>query len=241
MTAVQLAPGAYRIPLTPLDMVNAFAFAHDDGQVTLVDTGVASSGPRVLAGLASAGLAPEQVTRIVLTHAHPDHLGGLADVRAGSPRARVAIHGSDAPFARAGQSPPRDPASRLGAFLARRSPEREWAPAAVEEELRDGEAIAGTGLVVHHTPGHTPGHIALLHEPTGVLVTGDTIFHLPWGMRWSFAAFCSDFRLSQRTAHVLGELEYEVAAFTHGPEVRERARERVRGFLARKRALDASR
>jgi hypothetical protein len=34
---------------------------------------------------------------------------------------------------------------------------------------------------------------------------------------------------------VLGELDYDVAAFTHGREITENARERVRGFLARRR------
>jgi hypothetical protein len=38
--------------------------------------------------------------------------------------------------------------------------------------------------------------------------------------------------MSRRTAHVLGELEYERVAFTHGTEITERARESVRGFLA---------
>ena len=45
-------------------------------------------------------------------------------------------------------------------------------------------------------------------------------------------AGCTDFRMSRRTAHVLGELEYERVAFTHGTEITERARESVRGFLA---------
>jgi hypothetical protein len=51
-------------------------------------------------------------------------------------------------------------------------------------------------------------------------------------MGWGVKAFCQDVKLNQQTAHVLGELEYDVAAFTHGPHITDRARERVRGFLA---------
>ena len=40
-------------------------------------------------------------------------------------------------------------------------------------------------------------------------------------------------RQNVQTAHVLGEIEYAVAAFTHGPEIRDDAREQVRGFLAK--------
>lgn len=237
--SVQLAPGIHRIPLTPLDFVNAFVIAHADEQVTLVDTGLPSSGAKVLVGLKAAGVAPEQVTRIVLTHAHPDHVGGLEHVRAQTPRARLAIHEADAAFASAGHAPPRDQSSRLGRLMTRENPKQEWAPAQVDDELHDGELIVGTGLRVHHTPGHSPGHVSLLHEESGVLITGDAIFNMPWGMRWSITAFCTDAKLSQRTAHVLGELEYGVAAFTHGPEVRTNARENVRSFLRKKNALDA--
>jgi glyoxylase-like metal-dependent hydrolase (beta-lactamase superfamily II) len=89
-------------------------------------------------------------------------------------------------------------------------------------------------LRIVRTPGHSPGHVSLLHEPTRVLVTGDALFNV-LGVRWPVRAFCSDFRMTQQTAYVLGELEYDVAAFTHGPQITERAREQVRGFLPRLR------
>ena len=49
----------------------------------------------------------------------------------------------------------------------------------VDEVLVDGQLldVAG-GLRVLHTPGHSPGHISLLHEPTGVLITGDAIWNM---------------------------------------------------------------
>jgi glyoxylase-like metal-dependent hydrolase (beta-lactamase superfamily II) len=102
----------------------------------------------------------------------------------------------------------------------------------VGEEFADGQVlpIAG-GLRVVHTPGHTEGHVALLHEPTGVLITGDSIWNVR-KMRWSIKAFCQDIKLNEKTAHVLGELDYQVAAFTHGPHVTSGAREQVRSFLA---------
>jgi hypothetical protein len=37
--------------------------------------------------------------------------------------------------------------------------------------------------------------------------------------------------MNRRSADRLGELDFEIAAFTHGPEVRQRAREAVRAFL----------
>ena len=105
----------------------------------------------------------------------------------------------------------------------------------VVTELSDGQLldVAG-GLRVVHTPGHTPGHVSLLHEPTGVLITGDAIFNMGARMMWPLAVICTSARQNRQSAHVLGELDYLVAAFTHGPEIRDNARETVRGFLRRK-------
>jgi len=232
--AVELAPRVWRIPTTPADLVNTFAFVDDDGSVTLVDCGYrfGASG-RIRAGLAAIDRDVRDVRRIVLTHAHNDHAGGAAALVRSTGVAGVTVHEADADYARRGKGPPRDPRFRgpswaqpLGDVLSA------FPKVTVAETVADGSLlpVAG-GLRVVHTPGHTPGHTSLLHEPTGVLVTGDAIWNMRSRLTWPVAAFCTDVRLSQATADVLGELEYDVAAFTHGPEIRGRAREAVRGFL----------
>jgi ribonuclease BN (tRNA processing enzyme) len=62
----------WRIPAAPFDFVNSFALIEDDGSVTLVDTGTTGSTERIQAGLALAGKSWDDVSRIVLTHAHGD-------------------------------------------------------------------------------------------------------------------------------------------------------------------------
>jgi glyoxylase-like metal-dependent hydrolase (beta-lactamase superfamily II) len=109
-----------------------------------------------------------------------------------------------------------------------------FAPAEVAEEVVDGQLLEiGGGLEVIHTPGHTPGHVALLQRNSGVLVTGDSIFNVR-AMRWSPKALCTDFRLTTQTATRLAEVDYKIAAFTHGPEIRDGAREAIRSFLRMK-------
>jgi glyoxylase-like metal-dependent hydrolase (beta-lactamase superfamily II) len=82
---VPLAPGVWRIPLLG-DYVNGFILRDDDGQVTLLDMGLKSSGRKVLAALTSIGSGPSDVTRLLLTHAHVDHAGGAAHVAAATGR-----------------------------------------------------------------------------------------------------------------------------------------------------------
>jgi glyoxylase-like metal-dependent hydrolase (beta-lactamase superfamily II) len=226
--AIQLAPAVWRIPTAPADLVNTFAFVDDDGQVTLVDAGVKRAPKQIVAGLAHLGSNPSEVTRIIATHAHSGHVGGLNDMR-GRTGARVVVHERDAAYVREGKAPVLDATTPLGRLLRRG---RRSTPTQVDEELTDGQVVdVGGGLRVLHTPGHTPGHVALLHERTGVLITGDSIWNLRRRMTWPVKALCTDFAMTKKTAHVLAEVDYDVVAFTHGPEIRDNARETVRGFL----------
>jgi glyoxylase-like metal-dependent hydrolase (beta-lactamase superfamily II) len=227
---VPLAAGVWRIPLVG-DFVNGFAFRDEDGQVTLVDMGVKQSGPKVLAALAAIGSGPPDVTRLLLTHAHPDHAGGAAHVAAATGRS-FAVHEDDAPYAEAGHTAQRDQSFLLARIMTRLFGANRFPAVTVGERLTDGQVldVAG-GLEVVHTPGHSPGHAAYLHRPTGVLITGDSIFNVR-GVRWPIKSFCTDFRLTQKTAHRLAELDYTTAAFTHGPEIRVSARAEIRRFLA---------
>ncbi|NIR34544.1 MAG: MBL fold metallo-hydrolase, partial [Actinobacteria bacterium] len=76
-------------------MLNSYAVVEADGRVTLVDAGLKRSARRIAAALRSIGRAPSEVTRILMTHAHPDHAGGLAALKSetGAP---VAAHADDA-------------------------------------------------------------------------------------------------------------------------------------------------
>ena len=106
-------------------------------------------------------------------------------------------------------------------------------PVPLGERFTDGQLLpVSGGLRVIHTPGHSPGHVAFHHEPSGVLITGDSIFNV-LGMRWSVASFCTDFAMSKETAQRLMEVDYPVAAFTHGPEIRDNPRQAIGAFLAK--------
>ena len=230
--AVSLVPGVWRIPTAPFDLVNTIVFRDDDGQATLVDTGTKGAPKKILAGLAHLGIDTTDVTRIIATHAHSEHVGGLGGLRKHTGTAPVAMHSDDADFVRNGVGTPLDQSTLMGRLLKRNG---KAGATPVEEELTDGQVIdVAGGLRVLHTPGHSPGHIALLHEPTRLLITGDSIFNAFHRMTWSLPIFCTDIAMNKRTAHVLGELDYDVATFTHGPEIRDSAREAVRGFIAAK-------
>jgi hydroxyacylglutathione hydrolase len=117
----------------------------------------------VLAFLEQAGLTP---TRVLLTHAHADHIAGLPAVRQAFPGLPVAVHDDESAFLG-------DAALNLSLYFA-----EPLSVADAEETLADGQTIdlAGTPLHVLHTPGHSPGGVTFHDPAAGVAFVGDTLF-----------------------------------------------------------------
>ena len=140
----------------------------------------------------------------------------------------VEAHEKDQPFLSAGESP----AGRGGRLL--RIPAGSFVPVVVSGSLVEGQVLdIGGGLRILHTPGHTDGHISLIHEPSGVLITGDCLMHPFRRVIWPFASVCVSPEQNRASAQRLADEEYSIAAFTHGTEIRSGAREAIRSLLSR--------
>ncbi len=141
--------------------VNCYFVREDDG-LTLIDTGIPGNAPKILAAARDLG---QPIRRIVLTHAHGDHLGALDALHQLLPEAEVLVSARDTRFLAGDMTLDADePQTKLrGAYqtIATR-PSR---------MLADGDRIGS--LQVVSTPGHTPGHIALFDPRDGTLIAGD--------------------------------------------------------------------
>jgi glyoxylase-like metal-dependent hydrolase (beta-lactamase superfamily II) len=150
-----------RFPL--LFPINVYLVREDDG-FTLIDTGLAGSAAAILRAAADRG---GPIRRILLTHAHGDHVGALDALRAALPEAEVAITGRDARFFRGDRSPVAgEPAAKpRGTFPPVRT--------APTRDLRHGDRIGSLEVVA--TPGHTPGHAAFFDRRDATLIAGDAL------------------------------------------------------------------
>jgi glyoxylase-like metal-dependent hydrolase (beta-lactamase superfamily II) len=230
VTAVQIATRVWRIPTAPYDLVNSFLLEAEDGSLTVLDAGTKRAPKTVLAALDQLGKQRQDVTQLLLSHAHVDHAGGAAALKTAT-GSRVGTHEREAVYLREGRMPVPDSSTRGGRLMAR-LPGGGFAKVDVEDTFVDGAVLpVADGLTVVHTPGHTPGHCAFLHVPSGVLITGDALFNVR-GLRYSPKTPCTDVRLSRTSAARLGELDFTVAGFTHGAHVATGAQQAVRAFLA---------
>ena len=146
-------------------------------QPALVDCGTQTSAPAVAAALEQAGIGPDDLAWIVLTHVHLDHCGAAGDLSRVFPRATVVVHPRGARHLV-------DPARLVQgthALFGDLSPAiGGLAPIAPERvrEAADGDVIPlgdGRGLRVVWAPGHARHHMALLDEAEGVLFAGDAV------------------------------------------------------------------
>lgn len=162
-------------------LIASYAIPGPDGW-TVIETGPSTCRERLAHGLSQAGIAPTEVGRVLVTHIHLDHAGGLGAVAEMCPRAALYVH-------REGLAHMVDPARLIA------SARRAWGPAAAPlwgeimpvppsrlTALSGGERlpVLGGDLVVVDTPGHARHHLAFFDEPTRSLYTGDAAgVHLP--------------------------------------------------------------
>jgi glyoxylase-like metal-dependent hydrolase (beta-lactamase superfamily II) len=210
MQVSQDSPNLYR--LTRFGLVNCFLVKEDDGG-TLIDTNLMGSVNSILDISESLGC---RVRRILLTHAHFDHVSSLDEMSTAIPEVEVSIGAREARFLKGDFSldtPERG--KRLFGFMRVKTK--------VTRKLVEGDRVGSLRAI--SSAGHTPGHFSYLDIRDGTLIAGDA-FTNQLGLtaagvfRWTFpmaALFAWNAALSARSAEKLRDLKPERLAVGHGP------------------------
>ncbi len=175
-----------------MDLFEAPSVVHptllwDEQEAVLVDAGFPGQLDQLREETGRAGVSLDRLTRLIVTHQDVDHIGGIAALLTLNDRIEVLAHEQDRAYVVGEKrlikvTPER--LEQLSEHLSYLPDERrrtviegfENARARVDRTLADGERLPYVGgVIVIHTPGHTPGHISLYLEQSRVLLAGDAL------------------------------------------------------------------
>ncbi|WP_435157208.1 MBL fold metallo-hydrolase [Haladaptatus sp. DFWS20] len=165
--AQELAAGVWLLELG-FPVFGANAFLVDDGEVTLVDTGLPWFGVR--RELRDAGYEPADIDRVLVTHYDIDHVGGLRNLH--DLEVPVFVGQRDADLLSGVYDPPllhhKGVFHRFARLLVPIPEGFDVRP------LKDDAQVGG--FTAYHTPGHNPGHTVYVHDDLSVGLVGDLVW-----------------------------------------------------------------
>ena len=139
-------------------------------KICLIDSGVASSEQFIFDYLRETGRRPDEISLLILTHSHPDHVGSAKAIKMAS-GCKVAAHGAEKAWIEDVDLQYRErPVPGFHSLVG--------GSVKVDSVLKEGDILDlgdGLSLAVIHTPGHSDGSISLWLAEEGVLFTGDAI------------------------------------------------------------------
>jgi glyoxylase-like metal-dependent hydrolase (beta-lactamase superfamily II) len=165
---------SFKVPITPNISIDRFVYSYliYGETITLIDTGVAGGEMQIFDYIRSSGRNPSEISLIILTHSHPDHIGSARAIQqetgcsmAAHPAERAWIEDVDL------QNRER-PVPGFAALVG--------GPVNIDNELIDGDSIEPDEtrqgeMLVLYTPGHSAGSLSLFLHNEGALFSGDAI------------------------------------------------------------------
>lgn len=207
----------------------------EGGKVILVDAGFRGSSLAIENGLADLGLSMADIDRIVISHAHPDHSGGLAELTE-TFNVPVAVHHSESDIIEGKAPTPNPLQSKFLATIAQPALAKlASAPVPVDMRLQDGDVIPfPTQLRVVHLPGHTPGSIALYLAERGIVIVGDALqYKFGWRLYPPAPGVTQSPELAMQSLEKLHALDFHTICFSHFPPLKKDARGSLLRLLER--------
>lgn len=172
-----------------------------DDRLVLVDTGADGGAKDILGYLDRIRRKPKDISTIIITHTHPDHVGGLAVVKEKT-GARVAAHKIEADYISRKKPYPGPPGVQR------------HRPVDVDILLDDKQRFEE--MLVLHTPGHTPGSLSLLDERRKLLIAGDACQTEEGTIAPMQDAYNIDPKAHRESIKKLAQLDFEALIVGHG-------------------------
>ena len=224
---VELIPGVHQV-----DGVNAnsYVVVEKDGSLTLIDTGMAKDGRKILNYVTTQmGRKASDVKTIVITHCHIDHVRGASELKKAT-GAKLTIHEADADYLSGKKELPR-PKGAIGVLFSLFSPFFKITPVEPDQRLKDNDRTGSFTVV--HTPGHTLGSISLYDGERKLMFVGDTVRYSKEKIRGPPKALSSDFEQAIQSIQKISNFDFDVMLSGHGEPLKSNASARVKELYRR--------
>jgi glyoxylase-like metal-dependent hydrolase (beta-lactamase superfamily II) len=173
---VEAALRQHNLPVEVVTTPYTYLFANTGQHRVLVDLGAGRLLPKtggLLHSMLSAGISPAEIDRVIITHAHPDHIGGMLDEngRLNYPQAHYYIAQAEWDFWFSEGAAAKT--SEFFVDVARKA----LAPIKDRVVFVDQESEILPGVWIIPAPGHTPGHRAVVFhaDDRSLIYIGDTV------------------------------------------------------------------
>lgn len=207
--------------------INGNCYLITDPYLTLIDTGLPHNTKKILRYIThELRRQPSELTTIILTHSHYDHIGNAEQLRTIT-GAKIAAHPEDALYIERKKQPPL-PSGGIGIIFKLLSPMIKVQPFNVDISLKENEEIAG--LTTLYSPGHTLGSICLYDPKRKVLFTGDTLRCSNGTIEGPSKRFSIDMVSAHNSIQKLKTLDFDIMLSGHGTPITENASAKVREF-----------
>jgi glyoxylase-like metal-dependent hydrolase (beta-lactamase superfamily II) len=190
------------------------------GVLVLIDSGAGRSFNQLISNIELLGLNPSNISHLILTHSHIDHIGSAPLFRK-QYGTKILIHELDASAVETGDSI-KTAANWYGA---------DFPPTAIDQRLKGARGILKFGtdsLSWMHTPGHTPGSISLYLDREHKRILFGQDIHGPFNK-----AFGSDINAWKKSMHALLTLDADILCEGHFGiyQPKDRVREYIERYL----------
>lgn len=209
---MEIAPAVHQVR-----MLGADAFLLVEDRLTLIDAGMIGSRAMLERYLRRIGRSLDELDRIICTHGHPDHIGGIRELVRDRGDVTILIHPDDLTGLRL---PLREALARTEEPSVRRGRVIQYLTRAPQDAtpIRDGELLPMLGGVrVIHTPGHTPGSVCLYAERLRLLFTGDVLQVIGGHLTYASSFFSHDHAEARASVERLTGLDVDAIALSHYP------------------------